>query len=296
MQEDPYFATGSAFGPEDENGNSTGLQMDNPDDPNTFYNAENWSGGIKKDFENQPSSVPVQEGDETAPFPFWETQSNEQAGVADQTELPTQTEGEIPDDGELPLTTDAAKGTDFNYKGTNFDFRAGYMASWSPAFIKKTFASYFDQYAGFQLLGFNLKADWLFLGKEKLKFGVGAYGSWSRIWQEEKHYEINAEQFNADLLLVFKVFTYDGFQIDIHAGGGFLIIGLEPERMTVKYENELVSDGTWWRYPEVRAGAGYEVFIYDHVGFSFSCDVAWPLLFENTYPKLDVTAGIVARF
>ncbi|MBE6355435.1 hypothetical protein [Treponema sp.] len=267
VQNDPYFTNGSAFLPEDENGNPSNQQMMDPSDPDTFYNAENWPGGLRE-FDDEPSEIPE--------------------------------EGSVPDDGtgmgkgETVLSTDEetrANGT-FNPLDAKFNFSASYRLFYSPTFIDGCVASYFDACFGFNFFGAGATAEYLFLGSKQVKFGIGAYGNWNLLRQNMPHYKLHGQQFSAGALFEVKVITYEKDQLNFHAGAGLLYI----KDLQFDYENDLHSESTDWYYPELRLGFDYEYFIYDYVGFKAGADVVWPFLLEKFYPMLDVKLGIITRF
>ncbi|MBP5284185.1 MAG: hypothetical protein J6Y93_05920 [Treponema sp.] len=288
MQEDPYFANGSAFNPdskEEETVMPSDAQTYNPDDPETFYNSENWSGGIKK-FEEG-----VLPSDQESFFKPGDGPDG--TGDAENGKAPL--EPQDAPDGEAPLKTDGQAGKDgsFNFASSRVNLSAGWNFQYSPTFLPSSFSSYFDYFFGFEFIGANARADWLLLTKGKLKFGVSAYGSWSWLYQKNDYTVITAHQYTADIFLTAKYYTEDENQLDFHLGGGFL--GIADLKFSER-KNELTKGPVSWRYLEVRAGAGYEMYVYDHFGFKFGADFAWAFMFENYYPRLEFSAGVAARF
>lgn len=290
IKEDPYFASGSAFNPEsapdsgEEEKMPDGIQMNNPDDPDTFYNSENWNGGLRDDFP-EDQEIPPLPPDVGMPFSQPEQPENQLQGDS----VPGEAEG------ERPLDSDMAAGlTDsFSPKNMTISFGGGYLLLYSPTFLEKSFASYFDRFFGFQFLGADAWAEYLFWGKDTFKAGFGAYGSYTYLTQKKNMYEFHAHQFTADILFVCKLILDEGDHIEIRAGGGFLGIN---DLYYIQPDNGIQSEHTDWLYPEVRAGASYELFIYDHVGFSFGADLSWPFMFDRFYPRLEIMAGVTGRF
>lgn len=293
IQNDPYFTSGSAFAPEESNEESNQesakkkLQMTDPSDSSTFYNAENWPGGIKDFNEESSNKEELSESEDSKnKNPERNKESNKAQGSDKKTEA---------DKNQKPvLEADSKSGINgaFNPKNAKFNISASYKLFYSPAFIKESFPSYFDKAFGFNFAGANATVEYLLSGKKDYKISFAAYASYSLLNQSDYKYTLRAQQFNAGGLIQLKFFTHNSDQINIHAGAGFLYI----KDLQYTYENNLSSDSTDWCYPELRLGFDYEYFIYDYIGFKTGADFVWPLFLDKFYPMLDVKAGLITRF
>ncbi|MCR5219290.1 hypothetical protein, partial [Treponema sp.] len=119
VQNDPYFTSGSAFSPEDEEGNAVNQQVTDPDNPDTFYNAENWPGGLR-DFDDDPAS---------------KTEDGSDKGENGESPAENGENAESPaENGEHVLLTDEetrANGA-FNPMDAKFNFSVSYRLFYSP--------------------------------------------------------------------------------------------------------------------------------------------------------------------
>ena len=195
---------------------------------------------------------------------------------------------------KMPLLTDSQKFLEdgYDFRGAKFNVSAGWVFQYSPVFLPSCFAANFDSLYGFEFNGVNVKIDWLFISLERVKIGASAYLAGAKFYKKDESSETFARQYSADILITVKIFSETGNQFDVHVGGGLL----EIENLRFYENNELVKGPSSWNSPDLRIGAGYEIFPFNHFGLRFGADFVWPFNFENYYPKLDFSLGLTARF
>ncbi len=291
LQEDPYLESGNIEAEKErraqeakegktDSSEEGEYQYTNPDDPTTFYNAQNWDYG----------DVDYSQGgtEQTTPGPNPEVNSSDSS--AESAEKKEQTEEEKNAQAEVdmleeeggPLPSDdlkAGKTADIPFKDVKITFGAGWMPGISLPILDNSVEYYFRNTMPFYFgaASAELHFDAALRRREKSSLGLGLNASWKYTDKETEYYKLSIHEFYFTGLFVVRFALGDYNVLNLHAGGG----AVWYHNVVYEYANGYITDPLDWIFPQASAGADFTIFLAKHWGLGAGADFYWPFLIKE---------------
>lgn len=280
LKEDPYFEKGNyqseyerrqAGDYEPEEDENSSVQYNNPNEVDTFYNAENWK-----------APVPVPKSKD----------NNSQTEENQKPEEKTKEDKKAPlnvYDNNRPLFSDEQKlGRDEFTFWTNskshiyLGYKISYALPLSENSVKDIF--HLEKTFGIIPIGANLAFDFYGIGKGAVKAGFGLNCSWSYLLDKQENYVLSSNLLIPNLFLLLRFRMADPCYLTFRAGGGGMFF-LYPQ---IKYVNGLSPESFAWVYPELMGGFSIQVFISKRFSINVDADFVYPFLLEPIFPLVEL--------